>query len=111
MGGTCADEPSPTAPAILGDDQCPECVKAKKISRDCPTCHGWGKADVLIGCPRKAVTPDSYDVPMAADLLAKGTGAQGRGWLNETTSGIAAVRQWWAFETYWRKKLGLNKDG
>jgi hypothetical protein len=35
----------------------------------------------------------------------------GRGWLNETTSVVAAVREWWALESFWKSKLQTRDNG
>lgn len=50
-----------------------------------------------------------YRVPRAASLAAKGSWPNGRGWLHETESCVAAIHYWWDLEDFWKAKLGIDR--
>lgn len=75
--------------------------------RACPDCHGTGR-NVITQCPWKIIKASVLDVPMAADLAAKGSWPVGGGWLDQTASCLAAVRYWWSLEAGHKAELGVD---
>jgi hypothetical protein len=75
-------------------------------------CHGWAKACVVVGPVDPLIPPAVRDLPMVADLAARGSWPMGRGgWMtSEAAACVQAVRLWWQLEAFWKAKLGIPRE-